>query len=75
MDPVSLTIHLETDEVMGMLDELATMLIEKSVDIPYLPTELISIQPDDGPARAGELVMRLYPTDRLSGFMSALRAR
>ena len=71
----SLTIHLEADEVMKMLNELAAVLAKESVDISHLPSELIGMKADYSSAQAGEIVVRLYPTDRLRGLASALRAR
>jgi len=48
---------------------------DSGLNLPQLPEELFRLEADDLPARAGELRMRLHPTDGFLTFLSACRAR
>lgn len=71
-----------------LLDTLAAVNAELELDgeIPAelrevarrfrdFPAEMAHIDPECRPARAGELVVRIQPSDRLLVFLAALRAR
>lgn len=87
---MTLTLRLDASALIACLDEATVLLAQADVlEAPEaaleaadrllgtsdLAQELVALQVDDLTAGAGELVVRLEPSDRLRGLVAALGAR
>ena len=75
--PSELKITLDSTELRELLDPLEALLerLDPSVDFREPLKEFFVLKNDDNAALAGELRIRLQPTDALRRFVLALRAR
>ena len=64
----------ELDSLVHSLDGIVEFR-DSGINLGEFPDEAIRLESDHLPTTTGELVVRLYPTDLLLGFLSTCRTR
>lgn len=74
--PVSVRLTCDAAPLISALAEVSAKIAEGLFGLAQLPEDLVAVQCDGASAaNAGEVCVRLYPSESLRGFVAALGAR